>query len=29
MRKAAVTIPKLLDLLEKFYGKQEPCWPFI
>jgi endonuclease-3 len=27
MRKAAVTIPKLLDLLEKFYGTQEPCWP--
>jgi len=21
------TVPGLLDQLEKFYGKQEPCWP--
>ncbi len=27
MRQAGLTIPELLDKLEKFYGKQEPCWP--
>jgi endonuclease III len=27
MRRAGLTIPKLLDKLEKFYGKQEPSWP--
>ena len=27
MRKAAPRIPKLLDRLESFYGKQEPNWP--
>ena len=27
MQRAGLTIPKLLDKLEKFYGKQEPCWP--
>ena len=21
------TVPELLDRLEKFYGRQEPCWP--
>ena len=27
MRKARLTTADLLDKLEKFYGKQEPCWP--
>jgi len=27
MRQTALTIPELLDKLEKFYGPQEPCWP--
>jgi endonuclease III len=27
MRKAGISIPGLLDKLEKFYGKQEPSWP--
>jgi endonuclease III len=27
MRKTGISIPDLLDKLEKFYGKQEPCWP--
>ena len=27
MRRALLTVPELLDKLEKFYGKQEPCWP--
>ena len=27
MRQARLTIPELLDKLEKFYGVQEPCWP--
>jgi len=27
MRQAKLTIPELLDKLEKFYGRQEPCWP--
>lgn len=27
MGKAEISIPGLLDKLEKFYGKQEPCWP--
>src|SRR5712692_4362091 len=27
MRKAGISIPDLLDKLEKFYGKQEPSWP--
>jgi endonuclease-3 len=27
MRRAGLTIPKLLDKLEKFYGNAEPCWP--
>jgi endonuclease III len=27
MRKTGIGIPDLLDKLEKFYGKQEPCWP--
>jgi endonuclease-3 len=27
MRKPGHTIPEVLDQLEKFYGKQEPCWP--
>lgn len=27
MRQARLTIPELLDTLEKFYGRQEPCWP--
>ena len=27
MRKAGISIPDLLDRLEKAYGKQEPCWP--
>ena len=27
MQQAALTIPKLLDQLESFYGKQAPCWP--
>ena len=27
MRQAQLTTPELLDKLERFYGKQEPCWP--
>lgn len=27
MRQAAPAIPALLDELENFYGRQEPCWP--
>ncbi|MGA3327126.1 MAG: hypothetical protein ABSF45_21890 [Terriglobia bacterium] len=27
MRRTALTTPELLDELEKFYGRQEPCWP--
>jgi endonuclease III len=27
MRRATLTVPELLDKLEKFYGQQEPCWP--
>ena len=27
MRKTGISIPDLLDKLEKYYGKQEPCWP--
>jgi len=27
MRQAGLTTPELLDKLETFYGKQEPCWP--
>jgi len=27
MRKTSLTTPELLDKLEKFYGRQEPCWP--
>jgi endonuclease III len=27
MRQARLTTPELLDKLEKFHGKQEPCWP--
>jgi endonuclease III len=27
MRQTETPIPGLLDKLEKFYGKQEPCWP--
>lgn len=27
MRKTQLTVPELLDELEAFYGKQEPCWP--
>ncbi len=27
MQQTELTIPELLDKLEKFYGKQEPCWP--
>jgi endonuclease III len=27
MLKARISIPDLLDKLQKFYGKQEPCWP--
>jgi len=27
MTRAKPTIPELLDKLEKFHGKQEPCWP--
>jgi endonuclease III len=27
MQKAGIRIPDLLNKLEKFYGKQEPCWP--
>jgi endonuclease-3 len=26
MRKS-LTVPELLDRLEEFYGRQEPCWP--
>ena len=27
MRRAHLTIPEVLNQLEVFYGKQEPCWP--
>jgi len=27
MRKTHLTIPEVLNQLEVFYGKQEPCWP--
>jgi len=27
MRRTLLTIPELLDRLEKFHGHQEPCWP--
>jgi len=27
MRQTGTPIPGLLDKLERFYGKQEPCWP--
>jgi endonuclease III len=27
MRQAQLTTPELLDKLERFYGKREPCWP--
>jgi endonuclease III len=27
MPKSSLPLPKLLDLLERFYGRQEPCWP--
>jgi endonuclease-3 len=27
MRKARLSVPELLNHLEAFYGKQEPCWP--
>jgi hypothetical protein len=27
MRQDATLIPALLDKLEKFHGRQEPCWP--
>ena len=27
MRETPLTIPKLLDKLEQFYGEQKPCWP--
>jgi endonuclease-3 len=27
VRQAALTTRDLLDKLERFYGKQEPCWP--
>jgi len=27
MRRTALTTPELLDELEKFHGRQEPCWP--
>jgi hypothetical protein len=27
MRRPGFTIPELLDKLERFYGKREPCWP--
>jgi len=27
MPQARITIPELLDQLEKFHGTQEPCWP--
>src|ERR1035438_5142646 len=27
MPETSVTIPELLDKLEKHYGRQEPCWP--
>ena len=27
MRKTRLTIPEVLNQLEVFYGKQEPCWP--
>ena len=27
MHKARLTVPKILNQLEAFYGEQEPCWP--
>ena len=27
MRKTRLTVPEILNQLEVFYGKQEPCWP--
>ena len=27
MRKTRLSVPEILDRLETFYGKQEPCWP--
>jgi endonuclease III len=27
MPETSVTIPELLDQMEKFHGRQEPCWP--
>lgn len=27
MHKARLTVPEVLDQLETFYGRQEPCWP--
>ena len=27
MHKAGLTVPEVLDQLETFYGRQEPCWP--
>lgn len=27
MRKTRLTVREVLHQLEKFYGKQEPCWP--
>src|SRR5271169_172557 len=27
MRRPHHTVPRLLDKLENFYGRQEPCWP--
>ena len=27
MRKTRLTVPEILNQLEAFYGKQEPCWP--
>ena len=28
MRKTRLTVPRILNQLEVFYGKQEPCWPY-
>ena len=27
MRKTRLTVPEVLNQLQAFYGKQEPCWP--
>lgn len=27
MRKAKLTVPEVLNQLESFYGRQQPCWP--